>query len=57
MRILIVEDEKEIRNFLKKSLESECFVVDTAEDGERGSYLARTNDYDLITLDNIMQSN
>ena len=54
MRILIVEDEKEIRNFLKKSLESECFVVDTAEDGERGSYLARTNDYDLITLDNIM---
>jgi two-component system, OmpR family, response regulator len=54
MRILIVEDEKEILKLLKKSLESECFSVDTAEDGERGSYLARTNDYDLIMLDNIL---
>lgn len=54
MRLLIVEDEVEILNFLKKSLESECYVVDTAKDGERGSYLARTNEYDLIILDNIM---
>ena len=54
MRILIVEDEKEIRSFIKKSLEAECFVVDAAEDGEKGSYLARTNDYDLVVLDNIM---
>lgn len=54
MRILIVEDEKEILKLLKKSLESECFSVDTAEDGDRGSYLARTNDYDLVLLDNIL---
>jgi DNA-binding response OmpR family regulator len=54
MKLLIVEDEVEILGFLKKSLESECYVVDTAADGERGSYLARTNDYDLIILDNIM---
>ncbi len=54
MRILIVEDEKEILNFLKVSLEAECFVVDMAEDGEGGSYLARTNDYDLIILDNML---
>jgi len=54
MRLLIVEDEVEILNFLKKSLESECYVVDIAKDGERGSYLARTNEYDLIILDNIM---
>jgi DNA-binding response OmpR family regulator len=54
MRLLVVEDEKEIRDFLKRSLEAEYFVVDIAADGEKGSYLARTNDYDLIILDNIM---
>lgn len=54
MRILIVEDEKKIANILKKGLESECFIVDTAEDGEKGSFFARTNDYDLIILDNIL---
>lgn len=54
MRILIVEDEKEILDFLKKSFKNECYAVDTASDGEQGSYLARTNDYDLIILDNVM---
>jgi DNA-binding response OmpR family regulator len=54
MRILVVEDEKDIRDFLKKSLESECYAVDTASDGAEGSYMARTNDYDLIILDNNM---
>ena len=54
MKILVVEDEKEIRNYIKSSLEAECFVVDTAADGERGAYLAKINDYDLITLDNVM---
>ena len=55
MRILLIEDEKELRESLKKSLEAECFNIDTASDGERGSYLARTNDYDLILLDNMLQ--
>jgi len=54
MRILIIEDEQEIIEFLKKSFESECFIVDTAMDGAEGSYLARTNKYDLIILDNLM---
>jgi DNA-binding response OmpR family regulator len=54
MRILIVEDEKEIRQFLEKSLRNECYIVDSAEDGEKGSFLARTNEYDLILLDNMM---
>jgi DNA-binding response OmpR family regulator len=54
MRILIIEDNKEIRNSLKIALESEMFYVDVADDGESGSYLARTNDYDLIVLDNML---
>lgn len=54
MRILVVDDDKSIREFLKKSLEAECFAVDTAGDGAEGSYLGRVNDYDLILLDNTM---
>jgi two-component system copper resistance phosphate regulon response regulator CusR len=54
MRILVVEDEKSISDFLKTSLEEECFVVDVASDGEEGSFLARTNDYDLVILDNVL---
>lgn len=54
MRVLLIEDEKEIVNFLKPSLEAECFTVDVSFDGAKGSYLARTNDYDLIILDYIL---
>jgi len=54
MRILIIEDEQEIRTFIKQSLESECFVVDAAQNGEEGSWLARTNEYDAIVLDNML---
>jgi len=52
MRILIVEDNVDISSLIKVGLEAESFTVDTAEDGERGSYIARTNEYDLVVLDN-----
>lgn len=54
MKILIIEDEKDIINIIKPGLEAEFFVVDTAEEGERGLFLALTNDYDLIILDNTL---
>lgn len=54
MRILVIEDEPGIAQFLKKALTAECFAVDMAIDGEEGSYLARTNQYDMIVLDNIL---
>lgn len=54
MRILLVEDEPQIADFLKMSLEAEFFAVDLALDGEKGSYLARTENYDLVILDNIL---
>jgi DNA-binding response OmpR family regulator len=54
MRILVIDDNKDIRELLKIGLEAEMFSVDTAADGEEGSYIARTNDYDLILLDNVM---
>ncbi len=51
MRILAVEDDEEVQKILKTNLEEETFSVDIAGDGEKGSYLARTNEYDLIILD------
>lgn len=54
MRILLVEDEVDIAKPLKASLEAACFVVDVAHDGERGSFLGRTNEYDIIILDNML---
>ncbi len=54
MRVLVVEDEQQIAELLKESFEAQYFAVDVASDGERGSYYARTNDYDLIVLDNML---
>lgn len=51
MNILIVEDDKEALDFLKDSFRAEGFVVDTADDGEDGSYKARVNTYDIVILD------
>lgn len=54
MKILVIDDNLSIRNILKLALEQKSFAVDLAEDGEKGSFLARTNDYDLIILDNVL---
>lgn len=51
MRILVVEDEKKVSNFLRQALEEERYAVDQAFDGEEGEALAELYDYDLIVLD------
>ena len=51
MKILIIEDDKKIVSFLKKGLVEECYVVDSATNGDEGLYLASVNEYDLILLD------
>lgn len=51
MKILLIEDEKEIVDFLKPSLEAAGFVVDVAMDGERGAFLGKVSKFDLIIID------
>jgi len=51
MKILIVEDDANILSLLKENFLEEKFIVDTAEDGEDGEYLAILNNYDIIILD------
>lgn len=51
MRILIVEDEKEIADGLAGILKGEGFLTDTVYDGEEGLDYIRTNMYEMILLD------
>src|SRR5271166_665606 len=51
MRILIVEDEKRIQDFLSRGLESAGYAVDVAGDGATGIDLVQATEYDLVILD------
>ena len=51
MRILIIEDEKKVADFIRKGLEEQSYVVDTAVNGVEGENLAGYNEYDVIVLD------
>ena len=54
MRILLIEDEKELARALAKMLSKEDYDVDTVHDGADGLNFASTGMYDLILLDVIM---
>lgn len=51
MKILFVDDDAELREVVRDNLEAESYTVDVAPDGKKGSYMARTNHYDLVILD------
>jgi DNA-binding NtrC family response regulator len=49
--ILVIDDERSIRNTLKDILEYEKFKVDDADDGEKGLQKIKDNKYDVILCD------
>lgn len=51
MRILLVEDEKDLASIIKQGLEEEGYVVDVAHDGEEGLYMAENFPADVVILD------
>ena len=51
MRILIIEDEQKTAAYLRKGLTESGFIVDIANNGDEGFFLATTHEYDLIILD------
>ncbi len=51
MRILVVEDEAKLAQYLHKGLGENGHVVDVARDGIEGRHLATGGDYDLVLLD------
>jgi two-component system, OmpR family, response regulator len=51
MRILVVEDDKDLNRQLCDVLKDQGYVVDTAFDGEDGHFLGDTEPYDAVILD------
>jgi len=51
MRVLVVEDQKNVARVIAKGLREQSYAVDVAGDGEEALKLAEINRYDLIILD------
>ena len=51
MRILVIEDERKVANFIKHGLEEERYIVESAFDGVTGLEMAVNNHFDAILLD------
>ncbi len=53
-RILIIDDEPDLRDILRELLEKEGYQVDTASDGQSGYQMISQGGHDLVLLDIIM---
>lgn len=51
MRLLVIEDEQKVANFIRQGLEEEGYAVDHAADGASGLQMALEDLYDVIVLD------
>ena len=54
MRILIVEDDREVAGNIAKMLRESGHVVDMAHDGEDGLAMARDGAFDVLIVDRMM---
>lgn len=54
MRVLVIEDEVKLAEYLRKGLTEEGYVVDVAHHGVDGLHLAMEADYDLLVLDGML---
>ena len=55
MRILHVEDDKELREFIKEGLTREGFAVDGASSAKAAMQFARENIYDIVLIDLVLE--
>ncbi|HWZ60173.1 MAG TPA: response regulator transcription factor [Gemmatimonadaceae bacterium] len=51
MKVLVIEDDPTVGQFVKRGLEEQRWGVDLVADGEEGERLAATDGYDLVILD------
>jgi DNA-binding response OmpR family regulator len=51
VRVLVIEDDPTVGQFVKRGLEEQRWSVDLVADGEEGESLARSQPYDLVVLD------
>lgn len=51
MRVLVVEDDTELAEILRRGLEEQLYSVQVANEGETGRHYALTEEFDVILLD------
>ncbi|MGI8545957.1 MAG: response regulator transcription factor, partial [Gemmatimonadaceae bacterium] len=51
MKILVIEDDPTVGQFVKRGLEEQRWTVDLVDDGDDGERLAAAGGYDLVVLD------
>ena len=54
MRVLVIEDDKEVSTYLLKGLKENGHVVDAAANGRDGLFMATTESYDLLIVDRML---
>ena len=54
MRILVIEDDKKVSEFVANGLGQEGHTIDVAEDGKNGLFLATTEKYDVLIVDRML---
>lgn len=54
MKLLVVEDEVKLAEYLRKGLSEEGYTVDVAHTGIDGLHMATEVDYDLLILDGML---
>ena len=54
MRVLLVDDDREVADYVRRELEEESFDVTVAHDGASALRLAETSAFDMIVLDVMM---
>jgi two-component system OmpR family response regulator len=54
VRILVIEDDETVANYIRKGLDELGFTVDVAPDGKEGLFLATSESYDVLIVDRML---
>lgn len=56
MKILLIEDDRELAESMRFQLEKEGYETDICDDGEEGLYYMKERSHDLVILDRMLPS-
>jgi len=54
MKILVIEDDTDVRTYISKGMKEAGHTIDTADNGKEGLFLATTEDYDVMIVDRML---
>ena len=54
MRILLIEDDRDVSNYIEKGMKEHGYVLDKSTSGKQGLFLATTEKYDILVVDRML---